>query len=327
MLNEEELVKTENEEVIEEPVEKVEAEVVDSGKDFDVLIEEKRDPLYKSFLKSKKVSNFLTFGVLGMVIAGMILVPNEAMWMKILGWSLLGAGMVAMLLFYFLSKRTFDGKTREYISFVNATINQKTFSNEKFENIDITDGKIEVDGVAGNGVYKNVVRVASRNVIKGSYEGINFQFAEAALFKRDEGKKQPTTAAFVGKFIDVTNELNFAGNIVINISREEPVDAPNALDDKKLLYNEDGVAVYGDENCKFRDIIGEHFFGNVKKIKAANHLLNLAFSFWAGHTFVFMSYDDDVIALPFDKPINKDAVNSFVDDLEKVFNVVKLLGK
>ena len=110
MLNEEELVKTENEEVIEEPVEKVEAEVVDSGKGFDVLIEEKRDPLYKSFLKSKKVSNFLTFGVLGMVIAGMILVPNEAIWMKILGWSLLGAGMVAMLLFYFLSKKTFDGK-------------------------------------------------------------------------------------------------------------------------------------------------------------------------------------------------------------------------
>ena len=327
MLYEEELVKTEGEEVIEESVEKVEADVVDNEKSFDVLIEEKRDPLYKSFLKSRKISNYLTFLVLGMVIAGMILVVNEALWAKILGWALLGAGMVAMLLFYFLSKRRFDSQTKEYISFVNETINKRTFSNKKFEDINITEEKIEVDDVAGNGVYTNVVRVASRNVIKAKFDGTSFKFAEAALFKREEGKKQPTTAAFVGKFLNITNTLNFEGNIVINISREEPVDAPNALDNRALLFNEDGVAVYGDEGCNFKNIIGEHFFSDVKRIKADNHLLNLAFSFWAGHTFVFLSYDDDVIALPFDKPIKGDAINSFVADLEKVFDVIKLLGK
>ena len=323
MLFEEELLETPNEEVVEETVE----EVKNDTKTFDVLIEEKRAPLFKSYLVSKKISNFLTFGVLAMVIAGMYFVAGQELWMKILGWCLLGAGMVTLLLFYFLSKKRFDNKTKEYITFVNESLNKETFSNPKFKDIVVTDGKIEVNDAAGNGVYKNIVRVASRNVIKGSYDDIAFKFAEAALFKKDEGKKQPTVAAFVGKYFEAENSIKFGGNIVINISREQAVDAPNALDDRALLYNEDGVSVYGDEGCNFRSVIGEQFFGNVKKIKAADHLLNLAISVWGGHTFVFMSYDDDVIALPFDKPLKGDAINSFIKDLDKVFNVLKLLGK
>ena len=324
LLIEEEVLETSNEETVEEaPVEVVS----DGEKSFDVLIEEKRAPLYKTFQTSRKISNILTFVILAISIVGMYLITNQATWMVVLGWSLLGVGVAGMLAFYFLSKKRFDNKTREYIEYVNDVITKETFKNEKFSDINVTDGKIEVDGVAGNGVYTNIVRVASRNIINGKYDDVSFKFAEAALFKREEGKKQPTIAAFVGKYFEAENNIKFGGNIVINIAREEPVDVPNALDNRTKLYTDDGLTIYGDESCDFRAIIGEKFLGAVRKLKAENHLLNLAFSIWEGHTFVFMSYDDAVIALPFDKACDPTAFKSFVKDLNNVFNVIKLLGK
>ena len=324
LLNEDEVLETSNEEVVEEtPVEVVS----DGEKSFDVLIEEKRAPLYKSFLVSKKISNIMTFVILAISIAGMYLITGKDIWMPIVGWSLLGLGVAGMLAFYFLSKRKFDKRTKEYIEFVNETMNKATFADSAFKDIKVTDGKIEVDNVAGNGVYTNVVRVASRNIINGKYNDVSFKFAEAALFKKEEGKRQPTVAAFVGKYFEAENNIKFGGNIVINIAREEPVDVPNALGSRATLYTDDGLTIYGDEGCDFRTVIGEKFLGAVRKIKAEDHLLNLAFSIWEGHTFVFMSYDDDVIALPFDKPCKPEAFKSFVVDLKMVFDVIELLGK
>ena len=323
LLNEDEILETSNDEVVEEaPVEVVS----DAEKSFDVLIEEKRAPLYKTYQTSRKISNILTFVILAVSIGGMYLITGQQPWMPILGWCLLGAGVVGMLAFYFLNKRRFDKTTKEYIEFVNTTLNNATFADSAFSDIQVTDGKIEVESIAGNGVYTNIVRVASRNIINGKYDDVSFKFAEAALFKREEGKKQPTVAAFVGKYFEAENNIKFGGNIVINIAREEPVDVPNALDTKAKLYTDDGLTIYGDEGCDFRAVIGEKFLGSVRKLKAEKHLLNLAFSIWEGHTFVFMSYDDDVIALPFDKPCNPEAFKSFVVDFKKVFNVIKLLG-
>lgn len=299
----------------------------EEAKSFDTLIEEKRAPLYQRFLSSRKISNILTFVILIAAVGGMILIPNEALWMKILGWCLIGAGLAGMICFYFFSKKRFDVGTREYIDFVNATLNHETFSDPNFTDIEVTDGKLEIENFAGNGVYSEIVRVASRNVINGKYCDIPFKFAEAALFKKPEGKKGPVSASFVGKFFEVENTIKFGGNIVINISREQPVDAPNGLGDKTALYTDDGLTIYGIEGTEFRDVIGEEFVGKIRKIKAENHLLNLAISIWEGHTFVFMSYDDDVIALPFDKPLKPEAFLSFVGDLKKVFETIKLLGK
>lgn len=297
-------------------------------KTFDVLIEEKRAPLYKKFLVSKKISNYLTIAILIIAIFGMYLVTGSEIWMPILGYSLLGVGVIAMFLYYFLSKKTFDQSTKDYIEFVNESLNKETFENKKFSNITVTETKVEINDVANNGVYKDIVRVASRNVISGKYDNNDFNYAEIAIFKSvGNAKKQSATAAFVGKYFEIINSIKFDGNIVINISKEEPVDVINAVDEKKVLYDQDGVAVYGDEGTDFRKVLGEEFFGTFKKIKAENHLLNLAISIWEGHTFVYMSYDDDVIALPFDKKFNVEAFRSFVEDLNKTFAAVNLLGK
>lgn len=308
-----------------EKQEVVQTECVET-KTYDVLIEEKRAPLYGQFLKSRKLGNALTFIILIVSIVGFVLIAQTG-FLQVLGWILLLGSCVGMVVFYFLSKKKFENNTKEYISFINNALNKQTFSDARFADVETTDGKLEIDDFLGNGVYNDVVRVVSRNISSGKFENVSFKFAEAALFKKAANKRQAATAAFVGKFFEAENSIKFGGNIVINISREEPVDAPNALDGRATLYSADGLSIYGDEGTDFRTIIGEEFLGKVKKIKAENHLLNCAISIWEGHTFVFMSYDDDVIALPFDKPLKAEAFNSFVDDFTKVLEVIGYLGK
>lgn len=311
---------------MEEKQEVVET-LIEETKPIDVLIEEKRVPLYKEYTTSRKVSNIMTFAILVIAIAGMVLITGQQKWMPILGWCIIAAGVIGMILFYFLSKKKFDENTKDYIAFINETLNKKAFEDKKYKNIQNIPEKLEVNDLASNGVYANIVRVASRNKIKGEFDGIRFTFAEAAIFKKGDKKQTPAVAAFIGKCFEATNDLKFEGNVVINISRAEPVDAPNAIEGRAKLYEQGNVCVYGDEGFNFREVIGEEFFGNFKKIEVTGHLLNLAISIWGGRTFVFMSYDDEVIAMPFDKPLNPEAFNDYVAELKKVFTTVKLLGK
>ena len=303
-------------------------EEVKEQKTFDVLIEEKRAPLYKEFTNSRKIGNILTFAILIIAIVGMYLVSGDSSkTQKIIGWVVLVAGMAAMVAFYFLSKKKFETHTKAYIQFVNDTLNNASFTDSRFTDIVSTDTKVEVTDLAGNGVYTDVVKVASRNIVNGKYDGASFKFAEAAIYKKTDNKRQPAIAAFVGKYFELENSLKFEGNFVINIFRENPFDTPNGISGKATLYTQEGITVYGDEGADFRKVLGEEFFGNLKKIKAVNHLLNLAISFYEGRTYVFMSYDDEVIAMPFDRPINPEGFNSFTEDLKKVFETLKLLGK
>ncbi len=223
----------------------VETECVEN-KTYDVLIEEKRAPLYNQFIKSRKISNILTFVILIISIGGMLLIVQPGVW-QVIGWCLLGAGFVSMICFYIFSKKKFDGNTQNYLNFINETLNNQTFSGKNYSEIVKTDGKLEINDFVGNGVYNDIVRVVSRNVVTGKYKETCFKFAEAALFKKTDNKRQAATAAFVGKFFETANSIKYGGNIVINISRDEPVDAPNALDSKTKLYNQDGLTIYGDE--------------------------------------------------------------------------------
>jgi len=306
--------------------EKLETELLNEEKPFDVQIEEKRAPLFQEFSKSRKVSNTLTIVVLIIACAGMYLITNEALWMKLLGWGLLLAGLAGMIVFYFKSKKGFEAHTKEYVRFVGETLTKETFRNEKFKNIETTENKVEVNDLNGNGAYTDIVRVASRSITNGEYSDIKFSFAEIAFFKQGPKKGQSTTA-FVGKYINADNNLKLADNIVIEMAGEKPMDLPNGVEGKSVLFNEENITVYGPEGTDLKSAIGQEFFANVKKIPIKDHLLNLCFSISEGRTLVFMSYDDAVVSMPFDKGFDAQAFNSFVDDFDLVFKTISLLGK
>ncbi|MCQ2087391.1 MAG: hypothetical protein MJZ37_04890 [Bacilli bacterium] len=310
----------------DELIESVETVETVEPKEFGVEIEERRSSLYSEFLKSRKVGNILTFVILIISIAGMMLISSGGIF-TVIGWALLLLGVAGMIVFYFTSKKKFEKHTLEYLNFVNASLNKETFSDSVYKDIDETNDKIEVKDFEGNGVYSNIVRVASRNIVNAKYKNTAFKFAEAALYTKTDNKKQPVKVCFVGKYFEAENSLKMSGNIVINIGREKIIDEPNAVAERSTLYSSDNIVVYGDEGVDFRAVLGEEFIGKIKKISVEEHMMNCAISVSEGHTYVFMSYDDDVIAMPFDKSFNVEAFKTFVKDLKNVFGVLSYLGK
>jgi len=297
------------------------------GLSLEEQIENKRGPLYKEFKKSRTMSNILTAVVLILCVAGMILVTNENTVLKIIGWVVLGLGLVAMIIFYVFNKKHFEKNTRDYIAFASDLLNKASFKNENFKNIKLTGNKLEVADVSGNGAYVDIYRVASRNTSTGEYSGTRFTFSEAALFTKGE-KKNTERALFVGKYLDVLNNLKFKGNVIIqSVALEKPIDELNGLTGKEKLFEDENFSVYGDKDFDYKAELGEQFISKFRKIKIEDHLLNLAISFWEGHSIVFLSYDDDVIAIPFDKAFNAQAFECYRKQLTEVFDALKYLGK
>ena len=307
----------------------METEIINKEKEvlsIEKAIEEQRMPLFKEFKKSRLISNILTAVVLIICIAGMILVTNENLVLKIVGWVILALGLVSMVVFYFVHKKRFEKNTKNYIGLVAELLNKENFSNPNFKNVNMSNSKLEIGDVSGNGAYVDIFRVASRNISTGEYSSMRFTFSEAAFFAKGE-KKNTERALFVGKYIDVLNNLKFKGNVLIQLVGEKPIDQINGIEGKEKLFEEGNFSIYGEKDFNFKNELGEQFISKIRKIDIANHLLNLAFSIWEGHTFVFLSYDDDVIAIPFDKPFNAEAFECYKKQLIQVFDALKYLGK
>lgn len=299
-------------------------EILMEDSSFDKVIEQKRQVLFSEYTKSRKVSNILTFVVIAIAIGGMYLVTSLVTWMVALGWALLILGLIGMILFYFFNKRKFENHTKEYIALVSDILTNATFASKDFDSIEVTEEKFEISSFENNGAYKDTVKVASRNVVKGKYRDFDFVFGDAALFRKGE-KKNQSVVSFVGKYLKCENKLLTKNNFLIQIEGDKPVDIPNDIENKDLLLEEGKIKIYGIKGTNINEVLGAKFLSAIKKIPVNGHLLNCAISISEKSTSVFISYDDDVVAIPFDKPFNFEAFNGFVNDLEVIFKAVTTL--
>ena len=172
-----------------------------------------------------------------------------------------------------------------------------------------------MDDLVGDGVYAEATGINSRNVVRGVYNGHHFLYAEAAL-TRPSTRKQQVPPLFVGRYISVPNQMKFVGHFIFNFKNpKQPLDLPNAIGDLKALEEKDDFVVYGPEGANYHDIIDNKIIAQFKKLQVEGHLLNVNVVFWGGHTAVYLSYDDAILSVPFDKPFDKDGFEKSLDDL------------
>ena len=133
--------------------------------------------------------------------------------------------------------------------------------------------------------------------------------------------------AFIGKYLELQNTLHFEGRYILNFRAEKPNDLPTDIDDLVELNNAENFVVYVPEGSDYTKDIPAKFIAELKKIKVAGNLLNLNVVLWAGHTGVYLSYDDPVVALPFDKPFDVEPQNAFKNDLLAVLDAERLINK
>ena len=297
---------------------------------FDKVIERERSVLFNEYKKSRKISNIITVGVLLVGLAGVICITQKNMALTIVGWSLMGATVLGLIIYYAINKNKFPNRTREYIKLITKMINENTFKNEQFTDV-VTDPeeKFDVAEVIGDGVYADLGIAQSRNVVRGKFAGKDFLYGEVALFKPQQPKAKKEGPVFVGKYISYPNNLQMKGRIIVNIKKSEsPLDLPTKIEDLTALHESANLAVYGLKETDYERVLGKKFFKEfTEDLALKDHLINVNLVVWAGKSAVYFSYDDGAMGLPFDKPFDKQPYDQMADNLTDAFELLNKIGK
>ena len=114
------------EELLEEK--QVAEEPAEEAKTYDVLIEDARNDLYKAYAKSRRISNILMFAVVIAICGIMFMIIQNNQALKIVGYSLAGAILLGMILFYLLSRKKMPTKTKNYMEIQNFAVSLQSRS-------------------------------------------------------------------------------------------------------------------------------------------------------------------------------------------------------
>ncbi len=309
-----ELIK-ENESVEEQPAEE--------AKPYNEVIEDARKDLYKAYNTSRKVSNILMVVVVAAIVGIMFLIISNNQILKIVGYCSAGALVVGMIVYYLVNRKKLPTKIKEYVPFVMKTINDQMFSGPDYKDLkNNPEEKLAMDDLIGDGVYKDATGINSRNVIRGSYKGHHFLYAEAAL-TRPSSRKQQVPPLFVGRYLSVPNQMKFDSRYIFTFKNpKSPVDLPNNVEDLALLEDKEDFSVYGPQDANYHDVIDNKIISQLRRLNVEGHLLNVNVVFWGGHTAVYISYDDPILSVPFDKEFDKSAYEQTFEDFKICIDAV-----
>ena len=302
------------------PIEKETSE----SRPYDEVIEEARLDINKAYSKQRKLSNIIMIVVVAGLIGGFVMILQKAIAFTIAGYSLIGALVVFMVVFYFVTKNKLPNKIKDYILLVTNALNGHVFKDGAYSELksDPND-RVELGELLAEGVYEGANNITSRNVVEGMFGGRHFNVADVAIRK---GQGRQMANLFIGKHLSYPNNLHFEGRYVILSKRVgAETDLPNAINDLTVLSEEEGFVVYGPKDSKIAKDTNSKFVSLIKDIKVDGELLNLAVVIWAGHSAAYVSYSDAIIALPFERPFNKEPFEQYSSQQLQLLNALKTL--
>ncbi len=292
---------------------------------FDVAIENERKNIFTVYRKARTESNIVMVVTVVLLVASLVIftqAPAWGDWCKIVGGVIMGGVFVFMLVHFFLTKNKFPNTTKKYIRYFITTMDNYLFDVE-----DVHDQKLYYEkryvaaDVIADRCYKEVVDIASRNLVTATYKEKPFEFGELALYKAG-AKKYQKTVMFVGKYLTIENSRHFEGRYIIRIKAAKEVDTPNDIDDLAILSEQNNFVIYGPEGADFNKDLGKDLIDNLKAIDCVGALLNVNIVLWAGRTAVYLSYDDSIIAIPFDKAIVPESYHQLKKNFKDVLEIL-----
>lgn len=312
----------------EAPQANAEYEPFDKDVDADIpsSIEEKRNLLLATYKKSRLMSRIFMIIVVALVIAAIIIVPQDGIVFKILGYSLAGVALAAMLVFYFKTKNIIPNHSRVYMKEVTKLINALVFAGDDFKELQVSPNKkLTRIELSVDRIYKEGIDIGSRNAIKGLYKDHQFEVTELAVYYPSENRKNARSVGFLGKYIVLSNKLEFDGRYIFNYKASDEakvVDQPNDTEDLEKIYDEDHIEVYGKDKKEMNSLFGTDFLKKLKEFEIGSPLLNLSLVIWGGHTAVYLSYDDSVTTLPFEHEFNQKPQEQYRGDLIRALDLL-----
>lgn len=290
-------------------------------------VESERSKLKALFKKSKKISNFSVLIAVALIIICFILVSMNNDALKIVGYCIGGVALVGMLVFYVINKNKFPNSTKEYINVVETLFNSFAFSNDEYKDI-FTDRneKIEKADVAADLIYKDISRLASRNIVHAKFNGQPLTVADLALYHK--GPKNVDLPTFVGKYFSMANNIAFDGRIIISLRNlEKETDLPDCIEDLELVKEDNELRIYASKGLDYKEVLGTKLVSELRKNKIEDHLLNINIVIWGGHTAGYLSFDDETMVFPFEKEFSSKPYEQYEKTQFSILNSLKVLNK
>ncbi len=296
-----------------------------NGKPYNEVIEEARQDILKQYKKSRMVSNISMVVAVLLLVGSFIMIIQKTSLFVALGYSLAGATLVAMIIFYFVNRNRLPKRIKEYVAIVSSSLNSHAFNNQEFKEVktDPNERMASTDLISDR-VYMDMNNVVSRNIVKGMYSNRSFLVADVAI-RNAQGRK--LSNLFVGKYLTYKNDLHFESRYIIRIKGAEDIDLPNDLEGLVVLEENEKMVIYGPEGSKYKEDLGNKFIPSLKEIEIKGALLGISIVIWAGHSAAYLSYSDDIVALPFEKEFNKEAYDEYVATQLRLLNALKTLLK
>ena len=291
---------------------------------FDEAVEKERHNIFTTYKKARTKNNIIMAITVIIMIVSFVLMVQFPTWGPIAGGVAIGVTVVFLLVHYILTKNLFPNTTKNYIRFF-----METSDNFVFDIPDVHDQKLyyekryAIADSLSDRAFKDVVDIASRNIVTGTYKEKPFECGELALY-RAGAKKYQKEVMFVGKYLTFENKLHFEDRYIIQIKGDKETDKPNDIDDLAVLLEQNRFVIYGKEGAKFEKDLGKELLNNLKAIDCVNALLNVSIVLWAGHTAVYLSYDDSIAAIPFDHAIKPESYHQLKKNITDVLEI--LLG-
>ncbi len=300
--------------------------------DLDV-VEKDRQDILKRYKTQNRWSYVIMIAVLVLVVAGFVLVvvqsSNEDMgaWMMILGYVLIGVGIVGMIIQYVFNRRRLPKRVDAYAAKAIDIFNAYNYSNPAYSKVYYDElEKVEPSEILADRVYYNVSDTKSQAVVRGSFGDAVFKSANVCVMIQGEKKKSQETV-FLGRYITYPNTLNIENRIILNFKGVKPIDLPTDTMDLVKLEDSDLFTVYGPEGVSYKKELGSKFISALQKIEVSGSLLNMNVVVWAGHTAVYMTYVDEFVSIPYQEPVNKEYYAKGRDDIYNVLTALKLINK
>ncbi len=287
-------------------------------------VENERKNIFKVYKKARTENNVIMVITVLVFVASMILMvtPETKSWGTIAGGVAIGVVIVFLIVHYILTRNLFPNTTKNYIRYFMEHTDNYIFDIENVHDQKLYfEKRYVVSDVLQDRCYKDVIDTASRNIVSGTYKEKPFECGELALYKAG-AKRYQKAVIFVGKYLTAANNLHFPERYIIQIKAVNETDKPNDIEDLVILHEQNNFVVYGKEGANFEKDLGKELLDNLKSIECTGALLNVNIVLWAGRTAAYLSYDDSIVAIPFDKAIVPESYAQLKKNISEVLEIL-----
>lgn len=290
-------------------------------------IEKSRAKFYNYYKKQNTIKWLVTGICLLIIIIGWI-VPNYIPYFATEPgnaytiWMVLGITVVAVIVlavYSILMKRKLNAALSNYFQSYYEDNDAFVFGDLVTDKRGSVDDKLQESLFNGANLYKDVIKVGSRNCIEFKYRGRLCVFADAAA--QIKGPKALQTV-FLGKFFTISNDYNGPDFLIYRKGNKRAL-PPTTLDRYPLFEDSKLMVIYGPKEIK--RYLTKEVRDALNAFQTNTTLVDVSISVRAGRTYVALGYEDDLMVMPLEKPFNPNPTLQHQEDMKKVFNFVDAL--